>query len=70
MYKTRFDNRTWFERSIFINWTCAIADCKYCHLSTKQKYDPSEEIKAIRSSESILAEVLICKAMGWEIGHC
>ena len=58
-----------FERSIFINWTCAIADCKYCYLSTKPKHKAGSQSTALRSHESILAEALICKLMGWKIGY-
>ncbi|MBS3136176.1 radical SAM protein [Candidatus Woesearchaeota archaeon] len=65
VYKSNFPSTTWFERSIFINWTCAIADCKYCYLSTMPKLDR----KAVRSMESVLAESLICKKMGWKIGY-
>jgi biotin synthase-like enzyme len=56
---------TFFERSVFINWTCGIADCKYCYLSTQPKSDK----QALRSPASILAEILVCKAMGWRIGY-
>ena len=69
VYNSNFGNKVWFERSIFINWTCAIADCKYCYLSTKPKFNPQEGTKAFRSVESILAEVLICKLFGWEVGY-
>ena len=62
-------NTVHFERSIFINWTCAIADCKYCYLSTKPKHKAGTQATAIRSIESILAEALVCKLMGWEIGY-
>ncbi|MFT4326281.1 MAG: radical SAM protein [Candidatus Woesearchaeota archaeon] len=55
----------WFERSVFINWTCAIADCKYCYLSTK----PRLQKNALRSQESILAEIVLCKALGYKIGY-
>ena len=65
VYRAQFDNRVWFERSVFINWTCAIADCKYCYLSTKPKLD----MKSIRSPSSILAEILMCRAMGWRVGY-
>lgn len=54
-----------FERSIFINWTCGIADCKYCYLSTQPKLDKH----ALRSPASILAEALVCKLMGWRVGY-
>lgn len=64
-YASSFDGRVWFERSVFINWTCAIADCKYCYLSTK----PKLQKHAVRSKASILAELLICKVMGWRVGY-
>lgn len=54
-----------FERSVFINWTCGIADCKYCYLSTK----PKKDMKSLRSQASILAELLLCKLMGWHVGY-
>jgi len=69
IYKKNFSNTAYFERSIFINWTCSIADCKYCFLSTKPKHDPKEKPTAIRSPASILAEVLVCKAMDWKVGY-
>lgn len=68
-YLKYFPPTAYFERSIFINWTCAIADCKYCFLSTKPKHDPKEKPTAIRSPASILAEVLVCKAMDWKVGY-
>ena len=69
IYQQNFTNETYFERSIFINWTCSIADCKYCYLSTNPKHKQGVEPKAIRSKESILAEVLLCKKMGWRVGY-
>jgi biotin synthase-like enzyme len=69
VFKDNFTNKTYFERSVFINWTCGIADCKYCYLSTKPKYNSKEKPKAIRSKESILAEIIVCNAMGWKIGY-
>ena len=69
VYQENFTNEVYFERSVFINWTCAIADCKYCYLSTKPRHKVTEKPTAIRSKESILAEVLICKAMGWDVGY-
>jgi len=65
IHKENFDNKIWLERSIFTNWTCGIADCKYCYLSTKPKLDK----KSVRSIESILAECLICREMGWKVGY-
>lgn len=69
IYLQHFPPTAYFERSIFINWTCSIADCKYCFLSTKPRHDPKEKPTAIRSPASILAEVLVCKAMGWKVGY-
>lgn len=69
VYKKNFPPTAYFERSIFINWTCSIADCKYCFLSTKPRHDPKEKLTAIRSPASILAEVVVCKAMGWKVGY-
>lgn len=69
VYRKHFSDEVYYERSVFINWTCAIADCKYCFLSTKPKHQPGRELKAIRSKESILAEILVCKALGWDIGY-
>lgn len=65
VHEKHFDNSVWFERSVFINWTCGIADCKYCYLSTTPKRDR----KARRSTASIIAEILVCEAMGWKIGY-
>ncbi len=65
VYAAHFDKTVWFERSIFTNWTCGIADCKYCYLSTKPKLDMS----ALRSQESILAEALLMNLMGWRVGY-
>src|SRR3989344_6511974 len=70
IYNQHFLSEVHFERSIFINWTCAIADCKYCFLSTKPKYNIRREgKKPLRSKESILGEVLLCKALGWDVGY-
>ena len=59
----------YFERSVFINWTCGIADCKYCYLSTKPKHKFGAKTTAKRSQASILAECIICKLMGWRVGY-
>jgi biotin synthase-like enzyme len=55
--------KTWFERAIFFSWYCGIRDCTYCYMSTQ----PAVK-KAVRSKESLLAELIICKKLGWEIG--
>jgi len=56
-------NQTWFERAIFFSWYCGIRDCAYCYMSTQP-----DSKKAVRSKESLLAELLLCKKLGWEIG--
>jgi biotin synthase-like enzyme len=65
VYDKNFNGDVWFERSIFTNWTCGIADCKYCFLSTKPKLD----MEALRSPASILAESFVMKHMGWKVGY-
>jgi len=57
-------NKTWFERAIFLSWYCSKADCKFCYMSTMKNLDPK---KARRTKESILAEALLCKLLGWKI---
>ncbi|MFH1682829.1 MAG: radical SAM protein [Candidatus Woesearchaeota archaeon] len=57
---------TRFERAIFLSWYCSLGDCKFCFMST-QKGKIKQPTKAKRSPSSILAEVLICKKLGWEI---
>lgn len=54
-----------FERAIFFSWHCDIKDCAFCYMSTQ----PKEQKKiARRSTESLLAEVLITKKLGWDFG--
>lgn len=65
IYYENWNGGVWFERSIFTNWTCGIADCRYCYLSTK----PKLEKNALRSAESILAEALLCTIMNWKVGY-
>ena len=59
-------NSTHFERAIFLSWYCSKGDCKFCYMSTQKPLikDPK---KARRSIESILAEVFLCKKLGWKI---
>lgn len=65
IYWQHFGKEVYFERSLFINWTCGIADCKYCYLSTQ----PKQAKHAIRHPASIYAEVLVCKLMGWKVAY-
>lgn len=55
--------KTNFERAIFFSWYCEIGDCKFCYMSTQKTNK-----LARRTFESILAETLICKELGWEVG--
>lgn len=57
---------TWFERALFFSWYCAIGDCKFCYMSTQPKH--TKEKLARRTTESLLAEVILCKKLGWELG--
>ncbi len=66
VYLENFPPVTNFERAIFFSWGCAIGDCKFCYMSTQPKNKKPRETR--RSNESILAEVIISKNLGWDIG--
>lgn len=57
---------TYFERAIFLSWYCSKGDCKFCYMST-QKNLITDPKKARRTKESILAEAILCKQLGWKI---
>lgn len=61
-----FNKKTWFERAIFLSWYCAKGDCKFCYMSTQKSLIRNPK-KARRTSASILAEVFLCKKLGWKI---
>ncbi|MBI4140989.1 radical SAM protein [Candidatus Woesearchaeota archaeon] len=65
-YQKHFQPTTCFERAIFYSWDCSIKDCGFCYMSahTKKETTPT----ATRSTASILAEVILCKKLGWDIG--
>lgn len=63
VYLENFPAETWFERAIFFSWYCGIRNCKFCYMSTQ----PGVK-KSVRSIESLLAEVIICRKQGWKIG--
>ncbi len=67
VYKDNFKPETWFERAIFISWFCAKPTCKFCYMHGI-KDQIKKPVKARRRLESILAETLITKICGWEIG--
>ncbi|MDO8660702.1 MAG: radical SAM protein, partial [Candidatus Woesearchaeota archaeon] len=62
-----FSPTTCFERAIFYSWDCSIKDCGFCYMSAHTKRITTDKI-ARRSTASILAEVILCKKLGWEIG--
>ncbi|MBU1198618.1 MAG: radical SAM protein [Nanoarchaeota archaeon] len=63
---------TCFERAIFFSWGCKIKDCAYCYMSTqpelRKKDGKQNKQLPRRSTESILAEAILCKKLGWQIG--
>lgn len=66
VYSNNFSNETRFERAIFFSWGCTIGDCTFCYMSTQPKDKPPKETR--RSKESILAEFILSKKLGWDIG--
>ena len=57
---------TKFARALFFSWYCGLGDCTFCYMSTKgAKKQKPEECR--RRFESIFAEALISKHMGWDI---
>jgi biotin synthase-like enzyme len=67
IYNQNFPQEAWFERAIFISWFCAKPTCKFCFMYTIKNKIKQPKF-ARRRLESILAEALICKICGWEIG--
>ncbi len=67
VYLQNFKAETCFERAIFFSWDCSIKDCGFCYMSAHTKRQSSTKI-ARRSTESMLAEVILCKKLGWELG--
>lgn len=65
-YNSNFPPKTCFERAIFFSWGCTIGDCQFCYMSTQPASKKPSETK--RSTESILAEFILAKNLGWEIG--
>lgn len=65
IYLENFPNSTCFERAIFFSWGCTIGDCKFCYMSIQSKEKRKE---ARRGKASIIAETILCKELGWDIG--
>jgi biotin synthase-like enzyme len=63
IFLENFPAETNFERAVFFSWYCEIRDCKYCYMSTQK-----ENKMAKRTDASILAEIILCKRLGWDIG--
>ncbi len=66
LYLQNFPPTTCFERAVFFSWGCTIGDCGFCYMSTQPAGKKPTETK--RSTESILAEFILAKNLGWEIG--
>tara|TARA_Y100000310_G_scaffold89923_1_gene87066 strand:+ start:26383 stop:27390 length:1008 start_codon:yes stop_codon:yes gene_type:complete len=66
IYQQNFNNEVSFERAVFFSWGCVIGDCTFCYMSTQPLDKVAKETK--RSNASILAEFLLCKHLGWDIG--
>ena len=65
-YQQNFPAKTSFERAIFFSWGCTIGDCQFCYMSTQPADKKPTETK--RTVESILAEFILAKNLGWDIG--
>lgn len=65
-YQKNFPNTCWFGRCIFLSWYCSLGTCKFCFRSTI-KHKVRYAKKARRTTESILSEAVIGKAMGWRL---
>lgn len=65
-YVKNFSDETYFGRCIFLSWYCELGTCKFCFRST-QKHKIRHAKRARRSKESILADAVIGKALGWHI---
>lgn len=66
VYAENFPPETCFERAVFFSWGCTIGNCAFCYMSTQPENKKPKETK--RSKESILAEFILCKHLGWDIG--
>lgn len=64
VYQKNFEPEMLFEKCVFLSWYCDVGDCKFCFRSTLRNKDAK---KARRSFSSVLAEVYLCKALGWKL---
>src|SRR3989338_6252719 len=58
----------YFERAIFLGWYCSKRDCSFCYMSTIKHREKIVQKFARRNTESILAEVILCRILGWNLG--
>ena len=66
VHQSNFKSTVLFERAIFFSWGCSIGDCTFCYISTQPKEKIIKETK--RSDASLLAEFILAKQLGWDIG--
>jgi len=66
VHQSNFKSTVLFERAIFFSWGCSIGDCTFCYMSTQPKEKIIKETK--RSDASLLAEFILAKQLGWDIG--
>ncbi|MDP3990117.1 MAG: radical SAM protein [archaeon] len=66
VHQSNFKSTVLFERAIFFSWGCSIGDCTFCYMSTQPKEKIVKETK--RSDASLLAEFILAKQLGWDIG--
>ena len=66
IYQKNFPAVTSFERAVFFSWGCTIGDCTFCYMSTQPAGKKPTETK--RSNGSMLAEFILAKHLGWDIG--
>lgn len=58
--------RITLERAIFLSWWCDKGDCAFCYMSA-QKPRIKEPSKARRNINSILAEAVLVRRIGWNV---
>lgn len=66
IFRSNFPPESCFERAVFFSWGCSIGDCTFCYMSTQPDAKSPTETK--RSMESIFAEFILAKNLGWDIG--
>ncbi|HIH15553.1 MAG TPA: radical SAM protein [Nanoarchaeota archaeon] len=66
VHEKSFGKEIAFERAIFFSWGCSIGDCTFCYMSTQPYGKNPQETR--RTTESILAEFIFAKNVGWDIG--